>query len=123
MNKFKEISREIALLLTIPITKSLYLVLNNPGNGASSLVSFILIMAINSSKIKNKLNVCIITGISVSIILSTFFIKQHVILDAIAAIILGRTVFNIVYKAKTERIVLWFRKQFSLLTMKRKLGI
>lgn len=221
MNKLKEMSRELALLLSIPLVKTIYFLLNNPGRGAVSLVtdidrntpfikefivpyiswyvfvfavliyfcfkdrkiyhssliainlsllicyviyiifqttvprpqlagndiftqmvefiysidrpfncfpsihclvSFILIMGINRSKIKNRINFGIITGISVSIILSTFFIKQHVILDAIAAILLGRAVFNLVYKIDIERIAKWFRKQYSLLTMKRKLG-
>ncbi len=221
MNKLKEMSRELALLLSIPLVKTIYFLLNNPGRGAVSLVtdidrntpfikefivpyiswyvfvfavliyfcfkdrkiyhssliainlsllicyviyivfqttvprpqlagndiftqmvefiysidrpfncfpsihcliSFILITAINRSKIKNRINFGIITGISVSIILSTFFIKQHVILDAIAAILLGRAVFNLVYKIDIERIGKWFRKQYSLLTMKRKLG-
>ncbi|MDF2986258.1 MAG: superfamily protein [Eubacterium sp.] len=221
MNKFKEMSLELALLLSIPLVKIIYFLLNNPGRGAvslvtdidrkipfvkefvvpymiwyvfvfavliyfcfkdrkvyhrtlvainlsllicyavyfvfqttvprpqlagndifthmvefiytidrpyncfpsiHSLVSFILIMAINRSKIKNRMNFSIITGISVSIILSTLFIKQHVILDAIAAILLGRLVFNFVYKIDMERMGKWFRKQYLSLTMKKKLG-
>ncbi len=221
MSKFKEISCQLLLLLSIPIVKILYVLLNNPGRGAISLVtdidrnipflkgfivpyigwyffifavliyfcfkdrkmyhksliainlgilvcyavyiifqttvprpvltgddiftrlvafiysvdrpyncfpsihtlvSSILIMAINKSKIKKSRNTVIITGVAVCIILSTLFVKQHVTLDVVAAILLGRAIFKLVYDFDFERVKGWFRKRYSLLMMKRKLG-
>ncbi len=221
MSKFKEISWQLLLLLSIPIVKIFYVLLNNPGRGAISLVtdidrnipflkgfivpyigwyffifavliyfcfkdrkmyhksliainlgilvcyavyiifqttvprpvltgddiftrlvafiysvdrpyncfpsihtliSSILIMAINKSKIKKSRNTVIITGVAVCIILSTLFVKQHVTLDVVAAILLGRAIFKLVYDFDFERVKGWFRKRYSLLMMKRKLG-
>ncbi|MCX7708489.1 MAG: phosphatase PAP2 family protein [Clostridia bacterium] len=85
------------------------------------LTSYIMIKAISQSNIRNRINFSIITLISVLIILSTMFIKQHVVLDAISAIIIGNGVFEtftILYK---EQAAQWTRKQSSSLMMKRKL--
>lgn len=68
-----------------------------------TLVSSVLIMAINKSKIKNRRNTAVITGMAVCIILSTLFVKQHAVLDVIAAILLGRTIFKLVYDFDFER--------------------
>jgi membrane-associated phospholipid phosphatase len=50
--------------------------------------SYMVMRLVWTSSFRNKWNVTIITGMSSLIILSTLFLKQHVILDAIAGILL-----------------------------------
>ncbi|GAB6086575.1 phosphatase PAP2 family protein [Alkaliphilus crotonatoxidans] len=59
------------------------------------LTSYLMFKGIRHSHIRNKLNQLVISSIAFTIILSTLFIKQHVILDVIAAIILGEVLFNL----------------------------
>lgn len=66
------------------------------------ITSFIMIKSINHSKAKNKLNSFIIYTLGVLIIISTQFIKQHVILDLTVALLLGNIVFNIVNNFNKE---------------------
>ena len=62
-----------------------------------------------------------ITG--VLIILSTLFVKQHVILDAVGGGALAYLVYVLYYKSEGERFRLWIKKLFSSLMMKKKLEI
>lgn len=50
--------------------------------------SYMVMRLIWASPVRNRRNVALITGMSSLIILSTLFVKQHVILDALAAIAL-----------------------------------
>jgi membrane-associated phospholipid phosphatase len=50
--------------------------------------SYMVMRLLWGSSIRNRWNVILITGMSSTIILSTLFVKQHVILDAIAAVLL-----------------------------------
>lgn len=88
-----------------------------------SFGSFLMMKAINKSIARNAANVIIINGISISIILSTLFIKQHVILDAIASMVLGDIIYRMVYYFDWERILLWLKQLYLSLTMRKKLGI
>lgn len=98
---------------------------DNPYNCFPSIhcfTSWLMIRGIGSSKIKNKINSFIVISTAITIILSTQFIKQHVLLDAISGIILADIVFNLIYKFDREKILSWKKKLCSLLTMKKKLG-
>lgn len=86
-----------------------------------SLTSYLMAKALHSSSVKGIINTLVIYGSAVLIILSTLFIKQHVVLDAISAILLGGVMFELVSKFYGERMPKWVRKPFSLLTMRRKL--
>jgi membrane-associated phospholipid phosphatase len=50
--------------------------------------SYMVMRLVWTSSFRNKWNVSLITGMSSLIILSTLFVKQHVILDALAGILL-----------------------------------
>ncbi|MDB4866761.1 MAG: phosphatase family protein [Cohnella sp.] len=53
--------------------------------------SYMMMRLVWTSSFRNKWNVTLITGMSTLIILSTLFMKQHVILDALAGILLVET--------------------------------
>jgi membrane-associated phospholipid phosphatase len=55
------------------------------------LSSYMVMRLVWTSSFRNKWNVTLITGMSTLIILSTLFMKQHVILDALAGILLVET--------------------------------
>lgn len=61
-----------------------------------TLTSFLMIRGIQGSPVKNFWNTTIITGGAICIILSTLFVKQHVIFDVIGAMLLGEIVLQIV---------------------------
>jgi len=69
----------------------------------------------------DKLILKIVNIIGILIIISTQFVKQHVILDLLAGIILGETVFVISMLGIFREEILWQKKKFSWLTMKKKL--
>jgi membrane-associated phospholipid phosphatase len=87
------------------------------------LTSFIMIRSIFKSKIRNIFNISIITSIAVLIILSTMFIKQHVILDVISAIIIADSIFKLVINFNKENAISWLRRQYSWLMTRKKLQI
>lgn len=94
---------------------------DNPYNCFPSihvLTSYLIFKGIMGSKEKGTFDTIIITVICILIILSTQFIKQHVIMDAIFAIILGETIFKVMDWV-VERSSIWIRK-LSLLWMMRK---
>ena len=86
-------------------------------------MSYLMIKGIKDAKKPITLEKVIITIIAVAIILSTQFIKQHVILDMIFAIILGEGIYRVVDYISIERSVLWTKKLFWWLTTKKKLEI
>lgn len=74
---------------------------DNPYNcfpSIHSFTSFLMIKAILNSNIKNKFNSSFVIVLSTSIILSTLFVKQHFIVDAISAILLANLLFDFVNK-------------------------
>lgn len=59
--------------------------------------------------------------VGVLIILSTIFIKQHVIMDVIFAILLGEIILTIVSGVFSEGVDVWLKKLYSSLMMRKKL--
>jgi membrane-associated phospholipid phosphatase len=86
---------------------------------------FILMIAITKSNIKNIINVSIIYTISVLIMLSTMFIKQHVLLDVLSGLFVAGFAYGIVFTASDfingEKILKWLKKRYSSSMMRRKL--
>ncbi|EQB9786979.1 phosphatase PAP2 family protein, partial [Clostridium botulinum] len=72
-------------------------------------------------EIKNSKTIDItVIILGILIILSTQFIKQHVLLDAIFAIILGEGIYNMINYYGLEMIKKCQQKKSSLLMMKKK---
>jgi len=67
-----------------------------------SFSSYMVMRAIWTSSFRNKWNFTLITGMSSLIILSTLFVKQHVIMDVLGAIFLVEvvTAFIIIFERK-----------------------
>jgi membrane-associated phospholipid phosphatase len=84
------------------------------------LTSFLMIKGITASSAKNKVNMSLIWSTAIIIIISTLFVKQHVILDAVSGIIYADIIFRLV-NIYSGRVFAWIKKQFLLLTMKKKL--
>ncbi|MFC0189711.1 phosphatase PAP2 family protein [Fictibacillus aquaticus] len=61
------------------------------------LSSYLMITAIRHSKLWTLKREIIISLISYSIILSTLFVKQHVVLDVVAGVLLGNLLFKLFY--------------------------
>ncbi|WP_058302115.1 phosphatase PAP2 family protein [Gorillibacterium timonense] len=57
---------------------------------------FMVMRALYKSHFKTKLNQTLIYGMATTIILSTFFVKQHVVLDAAAAFLLVQIIHRLV---------------------------
>ncbi|MBP3961716.1 phosphatase PAP2 family protein [Paenibacillus lignilyticus] len=58
--------------------------------------SYMVMKALYTSSFRNRINQTLIYGMSSLIIVSTFFVKQHVIFDAFAGIILADVVYRLV---------------------------
>lgn len=71
--------------------------------------AYIILKGVSASKIKNKPIRFIIFSECILVIISTQFVKQHVVLDLVAAILLGEIVSKIVFKFSDE--VLKLRKK------------
>jgi membrane-associated phospholipid phosphatase len=87
------------------------------------LTSYIAAKSIKNSSLTYSWIKISAIAMAFMIIISTQFIKQHVVLDIISAIILGEIVFQLVFKLRGEMVTNWIRKQYSLLMMRRKLEI
>lgn len=85
--------------------------------------TYIIMRAVSKMKDKSRSVNLLIQAIGILIILSTLFIKQHVILDVVYAILLVRTISIPIYGYKGSNIIQWARNILSLLTMKKKLEI
>lgn len=84
--------------------------LDEPFNAFPSIhttASFIMIKAIGRSKVRNRWNSLIINTIAILIIISTQLIKQHVLFDLAAGVVLGGLVFETVYDYKWPKKELW----------------
>lgn len=84
------------------------------------LSSFLMIKAISVSQVKNWFNQFVIYMSSILIILSTLFVKQHVILDVVSGILVADVIYRLVdsYYA-ADRVLLWSKEINSLLPYKR----
>lgn len=78
------------------------------------LYTYFYMKAISVSKIKTKFNSLFIYILGVLIILSTFFIKQHVIADAVSSIILGSLVYNAVLLVSKMKVAPFLKKQADI---------
>ncbi|CCO08204.1 phosphatase PAP2 family protein [Desulforamulus hydrothermalis] len=87
------------------------------------LTSYLMIKAINKSSFKSKFLYCGVTVCGVLIIISTLFVKQHAILDALAAILLADIIFKLVCYVDEENIMARLKKQHLPVTTKKRLGI
>jgi membrane-associated phospholipid phosphatase len=86
------------------------------------LTSFLMIKAIMASSIRNKTIMTIVWASSILIIISTLFVKQHVILDVVSGIIYADLLFRIV---QTYGVIIWnnVTKLYFLIAAKKKLEI
>ena len=104
-----------------------YIYINdNPFNCFPSthvFMSYLMIKGIKDTKKEVTFEKVFITTISIAIILSTQFIKQHVILDMIFAILLGEGIYRLVNHISLEGSLLWIKKLFWWLMTKKKLEI
>jgi membrane-associated phospholipid phosphatase len=67
--------------------------------------SYLLFSALIKSELKNKFNTTLIGLAAAAIILSTLFIKQHVIWDVIGGIVLAEAMLNLVRYLQWERLL------------------
>ncbi len=74
------------------------------------LSSYLMVIAIRYCKTKTPVRIFAVNIAGYLIILSTLFIKQHVVLDAFAGILLGNILFNTIY---------YFKPMLSYATNKR----
>jgi membrane-associated phospholipid phosphatase len=84
------------------------------------LTSFLMVKGIMASSARNKINAFVIWSTAVMIIISTLFVKQHVILDVASGIMYAEVIFRVV-NTYGGRVFVWIKKQFLLLMMKKKL--
>lgn len=84
------------------------------------LTSFLMIKAINKYPSKNYLNISLIYITAILIILATQFIKQHVILDLLASIVLGGLIFDLVFYVNMEGFRAWLKEPNLWLMMKKR---
>ncbi len=61
--------------------------------------------------------------LGILIILSTLFVKQHVVLDGVAGTALAFLLYRLMYKQEGEKLLQWIKKKYSSLMMKKKLEI
>ncbi|GAB6158763.1 phosphatase PAP2 family protein [Desulfotomaculum varum] len=87
------------------------------------LTSYLMIKAVNKCNLKTNFLFCLVTACGTLIIVSTLFVKQHTILDALAAILLADIIFKLVCYVDEENIIARLKKQYLLLTTKKRLGI
>ena len=78
------------------------------------LYSFLFIFAVMDTKSHSpKWMKIIITILSILVVLSTLFIKQHVVYDAIAAFVIGFTVWIITGKYKLHKYIYFLNKHIE----------
>lgn len=61
--------------------------------------------------------------LGILIILSTLFVKQHVVLDGVGGAALAFLMYRLMYKPEGEKLLQWIKKKYSSLMMKKKLEI
>lgn len=83
------------------------------------LNSYIMIKGASSCANKNKKASILISFMSILIIISTQLIKQHVILDAVAAVVLGELTFDTAFYFNREKVLAMINK-FHLVTAPKK---
>ncbi|MCM8711838.1 phosphatase PAP2 family protein [Clostridium sp. SYSU_GA19001] len=86
------------------------------------LTSYLMIKAVMASNIKSKSIISAVWFCSIIIIISTLFVKQHVILDVVSGIVYADLIFR-VSEAYSGRVYFWIKKQIILFMMKKKLEV
>lgn len=84
------------------------------------LSCYLIIKSIKLLKTQDNFIKSLICFICTLIILSTLFVKQHVLLDILCAILLVEVVKKPIFKFDWERFITWKKKQFLLWMMKKK---
>lgn len=84
------------------------------------LLSFLMIKGNNKYQGRNFWNMSLVYINGILIILSTLFVKQHVVLDVFAGIVLGNVVFDLVYTLDLEKLRVKLKKPYSKLIAKNK---
>jgi membrane-associated phospholipid phosphatase len=77
------------------------------------LSSYIMILGIRHSKLWTIKKDIIVSTIAYSIILSTLFVKQHVVLDVVAGVLLGSLLFKLFYYLEAETVGSFFKRMFK----------
>jgi membrane-associated phospholipid phosphatase len=77
------------------------------------LSSYLMILGIRHSKLWTIRKDIIVSTIAYSIILSTLFVKQHVVLDVVAGVLLGSLLFKLFYYLEAETVVNFFKRMFK----------
>lgn len=84
------------------------------------LSCYLIMKSIKQLKSQNNFVKPLIYFICMLIILSTLFVKQHVLLDILCAILLVEVVTKPIFKFDWERFITWKKKQFLLWMTKKK---
>lgn len=87
------------------------------------LTSYLMIKGIKWSKVKQKYVLPIVSVSAVLIILSTLFIRQHVILDVVSGVFLGDLVFSFVYYYLWDGVILLIKQKHYKLNYKKKIRL
>lgn len=98
--------------------------LDNPFNCFPSihvLTSYVMINGIRECGEKRSFDRLIVSFIAIAIIMSTQFVKQHVILDLIFAILLAEGIYRVADIFTLERSLVWKKKLYWWWTTKKKL--
>lgn len=77
------------------------------------LSSYLMILGIRHSKLWTIKKDMIVSTIAYSIILSTLFVKQHVVLDVVAGVLLGSLLFKLFYYLEAETVFNFFKRMFK----------
>ncbi|MDM5317640.1 phosphatase PAP2 family protein [Fictibacillus sp. b24] len=77
------------------------------------LSSYLMVLGIRHSKMWTIKKDIIVSSIAYSIILSTLFVKQHVVLDVVAGILLGSILFKLFYYLEAETVSTFFKRMFK----------
>lgn len=84
------------------------------------LTTYFVMMGISEVETNKKITLPV-NIIGILIILSTLFVKQHVVMDVIFAIVLGGIILKVVSVICPDDIDAWGKKLFTALMMKKKL--
>lgn len=85
------------------------------------IVCYIIVRGIAVCKEKSRAKTISAAVVSFFIIISTLFVRQHVIMDVLSGMIVGELAFMISEIFGGGRIFSWLEKQFLSLTTKKKL--
>jgi membrane-associated phospholipid phosphatase len=87
------------------------------------LTTYLIMKGFYKGDIKNIALKVVIYIVGISIIISTLFVKQHVVVDIFGAIILVEIIDYTLSYINKRSTLLWIKKPYSLLMTKKKLEI